>query len=96
MEAPQSGNQHITQTESPMSPQASAHIEPQGLKSTIRRVTDAQGIEHEIEFRQINHGFGVPTYGVVVDGTPVPRLCSGLYSKLLAFSDEQLAHHFFG
>lgn len=78
-----------------MIPYASAHNDAQGLKSTTRRVKDAQGQEHEIELRKINHGHGVPTYGVVVDGKSVPRLDSGLYAKLLAFSDEQLAHYFF-
>ena len=79
-----------------MIPQATTPHDVLGLITTTRRVVDAQGQEHEVEFRQINHGHGVPTYGVVVDGKPVPRLDSGLYAKLLAFSDEQLAHYFFG
>lgn len=65
----------------------------QGVFTSTRTVSDARGTEMEVVFQTIHHGVGVPTYGLVVNGTPVPRLDRALFEKLQGFCDEQLADY---
>lgn len=65
-----------------------------GVRETRRTFTAPNGNRQQAVFRQINHGFGVPSYAVGLDGKTLARVDDTLFDRLRGFSQAQLAHYF--
>lgn len=64
------------------------------VKTKTRHYTDHNGLKHEIQFREIDHGQGVKIFDLVVDDVLIPRIDYSLYKRLLEMSEEGLAVYF--
>lgn len=55
---------------------------------------DAAGIEHRVQFREIDPCHGEMAYELIVDDVIIPQLDVSLYKNLLGFSERMLADYF--